>query len=275
MYYKIFLLLCNILIPLIMIIFGSFFEKNPPKKINGIYGYRTTMSMKNSETWEFAHKYCGRLWKRIGYITIIISIILTLISFNLNENVQGGMIGLLVMVQTVILVVSIFPVEKELKKNFDQNGNRRIDGVMMNQKENSEIITNPKILIFSLIFTILTFCVIGVFLVTGDVVVHVNEKEMEIVGSYWSDKSIFYDEIKSISLMDDLQVGRKSNGMNTFKLNEGHFKNEQYGKYLLYAYVNCKSYIVMETDTGIVVINSKTNLETKKLYEDIKQKVEE
>jgi hypothetical protein len=258
-----------------MIIFGSFFEKNPPKKINSIYGYRTTMSMKNADTWEFAHKYSGKLWKKIGFITIIVSIILTFLSFTLNENVQGGMTGLLVMVQTVILVASIFPVEKELKKNFDQNGNRRINGVMANQEQNSEIVTNPKILIFSLLFTIITFCVIGVFLVTGDVVVHVNEKEMEIVGSYWSDKSISYDEIKSISLMDDLQIGRKSNGMNTFKLNEGHFKNEQYGKYLLYAYVNCKSYIVMETDTGIVVINAKDSLETKKLYDEIEKKIKE
>lgn len=48
--------------PLLMIIFGAIFRKAAPKKINSLYGYRTTMSMKNRDTWEFAHHYFGRIW---------------------------------------------------------------------------------------------------------------------------------------------------------------------------------------------------------------------
>lgn len=45
-----------------MIGFGRLFQKNPPQEINSLYGYRTARSMKNRETWDFAHHYIGRLW---------------------------------------------------------------------------------------------------------------------------------------------------------------------------------------------------------------------
>lgn len=57
---------CNILIPIIMIIAGYMMYKNPPKEINCIIGYRTRRSMKNKDSWKFAHDYGGRLWFKLG-----------------------------------------------------------------------------------------------------------------------------------------------------------------------------------------------------------------
>lgn len=124
MIYWIFLLICNMLIPLIMIIFGNIFANNFPKKINSIYGYRTTMSMKNEETWEFAHNLCGKIWKKTGIIMALPSLLLTLFSFQIIDDMQGVICLVLITIQTVALICSIFPVEKELKKNFDSNGHR-------------------------------------------------------------------------------------------------------------------------------------------------------
>ena len=45
----IFMLLTDLLIPLLMIGLGRLFMKRPPKRINGIYGYRTKRSMKTQE----------------------------------------------------------------------------------------------------------------------------------------------------------------------------------------------------------------------------------
>ena len=57
-------MLCSsLVIPIIMIGFGFLFGKRPPKEINYLCGYRTRMSMKNIDTWVFAHRYCGRLWR--------------------------------------------------------------------------------------------------------------------------------------------------------------------------------------------------------------------
>jgi len=54
-----FMLINNLIVPAIMIGIGRIFVSHPPKKINGIYGYRTKRSMKNNETWRFAHHYCA------------------------------------------------------------------------------------------------------------------------------------------------------------------------------------------------------------------------
>lgn len=41
-------------IGIFIIVIGLLFKWFPPKKINGIYGYRTNKSMKNQKTWDYA-----------------------------------------------------------------------------------------------------------------------------------------------------------------------------------------------------------------------------
>ena len=62
-----FMLICDLIIPIVMIIAGRMMWKHCPKSINGIVGYRTNRSMKNMDTWKFAHEYCGKLWWKIGW----------------------------------------------------------------------------------------------------------------------------------------------------------------------------------------------------------------
>ena len=126
MWQEIFIFVSNLIIPIMMLFFGITFKNEGPKKINGFYGYRTSMSMKNKETWDFAHRYCGRLWTKLGFITLFLSIIISLIILSFDDKIQGIVVATIVTIQTIILVASIFPVEKELKKNFDKDGNRRI-----------------------------------------------------------------------------------------------------------------------------------------------------
>lgn len=59
----------NLLIPAIMLIAGRLFSKKAPKDINWIIGYRTTMSMKNEDTWAFAHQIAGAFWWKWGWVT--------------------------------------------------------------------------------------------------------------------------------------------------------------------------------------------------------------
>ena len=70
-----FMLFMNLLIPFTMIGFGKYFMKSAPGNINIVFGYRTSMSMKNQDTWEFAHEYCGKLWFKWGKITLILTVI--------------------------------------------------------------------------------------------------------------------------------------------------------------------------------------------------------
>ena len=64
------MLLFTLMTPAVMIGFGRSFFKRPPRDINATFGYRTTMSMKNQETWQLAHRVCGRYWFICGLILL-------------------------------------------------------------------------------------------------------------------------------------------------------------------------------------------------------------
>ncbi len=121
----IFMLIMDLMIPFTMIGFGRYFLKKTPKEINAIFGYRTTMSMKNKDTWTFAHNYCGKIWYYCGLALLPISIITMLFVFGKLEDTVGNVGGILCGIQMIPLVGSIFPTEKALKRTFDKNGNRR------------------------------------------------------------------------------------------------------------------------------------------------------
>ena len=127
MAFWIFMTVSNFLIPVLMIIFGRVFLKHPPKTINSIYGYRTPMSGKNQETWDFAHQYCGKLWWKLGWIMFVISIFVMVPVFGKDTETVGTWGSVFEMLQGAVLLISIFPTEKALRKNFDKEGNRRME----------------------------------------------------------------------------------------------------------------------------------------------------
>lgn len=121
----IFILAMDLLIPLIMIGFGRLFLTKAPQNINATFGYRTTMSMKNQDTWDFAHKYCGKLWFKCGIVLLPLSVIPLLFILNKDITTIANVSLIIATVQLVVLLGSIFPTEAALKKTFDKNGIRR------------------------------------------------------------------------------------------------------------------------------------------------------
>lgn len=84
----IFMLIMDLLLPFTMIGFGRYFMKKAPKEINSVFGYRTSMSMKNKDTWEFAHKYCGKVWYVCGMVMLPITVIFMLLVIGKNEELR-------------------------------------------------------------------------------------------------------------------------------------------------------------------------------------------
>ena len=121
----VFCLAMDLLIPAVMLLLGRRFLTKPPRTINGTYGYRTRRSMKNQATWDFAHRTCGRLWSRLGLVLLPLSALVMLPVLGADTGTVGLWCGVVVLVQTAVLLVSIFPVERALKKEFDQFGRKR------------------------------------------------------------------------------------------------------------------------------------------------------
>ena len=114
----------DILIPLLMMLFGWLLKHKTPRK-NAIYGYRTSMSMKNNDTWVFANRYCGKLWIKCGLILLFISVILMLTVIKASSDTVDIMATIICLMQLIPLIGTIYPVEKALKNNFNENGNKK------------------------------------------------------------------------------------------------------------------------------------------------------
>ncbi|WDF45495.1 SdpI family protein [Chryseobacterium sp. KACC 21268] len=89
----------------------------PPKKINYLYGYRTSSSMKNIDRWNFAQKLSSRIMM-IGGVILIVTGILGLLFFK-SEEVIINTIGI---VETILLtIILLLKTELDLKKKFGKN----------------------------------------------------------------------------------------------------------------------------------------------------------
>ncbi len=100
---------------LLFFIAGFFMYKFPQKKINSLYGYRTSSSMENQEKWNFAQNYSSIEMMKLG-ILLTFSCVLNL--FTKFDNLTNMIIGLGLMVSMVILL--FYRVEKAIKEKFKE-----------------------------------------------------------------------------------------------------------------------------------------------------------
>lgn len=121
------MLVMNLLTPLVMIIYGRIFEKKPPKiaRSKFAFGYRTVMSMRNEETWEYAHRFFGKLWFRFGIAVGLISIIVLFFFIGKDKDTVGFAGMIICYVQLVAMLLPVIPTELALRRRFDKYGNRK------------------------------------------------------------------------------------------------------------------------------------------------------
>lgn len=98
---------------LILMVTGFIMLIFPPKKINSLYGYRTSSSMKNQDRWDFSQKYSAIEMIKLAAILASTSIIGLLYN---PDGKLGMFLGLQLMIIMVILLV--LRVEKAIKNKF-------------------------------------------------------------------------------------------------------------------------------------------------------------
>ena len=113
-------------VPAVLLLFGWLFTRGHyPKHPNGVYGYRTTRSMKNDETWTFAQERWGRSCWRVGWWLLLFSLLVVSILQTQPVRQHGIYIGAWITVQSVLTLGTILPVERALKNTFDEFGRRK------------------------------------------------------------------------------------------------------------------------------------------------------
>lgn len=111
-------------IPILMgtffLIIGFIMLKFPGKKINSSYGYRTSRSMKNQQTWDFAQLYSAKETIKIGIILMLFSIIG--IWFNPNKVITIILGFVLITGPAIILIKDV---ERAIKMKFGNENEQK------------------------------------------------------------------------------------------------------------------------------------------------------
>ena len=94
---------------------GIFLVKCPPKKINGLYGYRTSRSMQSQEAWDFSQRYSSKIMVMVGIVYVILG------PLSLFVPKQDDMVGALISIVIVLtgVFVMFYKTERQLGKRFD------------------------------------------------------------------------------------------------------------------------------------------------------------
>lgn len=117
---------CAFVFPVIMLVAGWSFLRGLPKEINWVVGYRTARSMKNEETWRFAHSVAGRFYWKWGWIALPVAVVPMLFVLGQPEEVIA-IVGLIIMCVLMIPIFAVIPyTEIALRNTFDKDGNRKV-----------------------------------------------------------------------------------------------------------------------------------------------------
>lgn len=103
--------------PVFMIVVGLLWRSFPPKK-NVAFGYRSYMSMKNNDTWKFAHLYIGKLWTWVGLVLLVLH---KSFRFFFNSG-HGKTYEWIIFIEVAVMILTLLPTELALRSKFDNKG---------------------------------------------------------------------------------------------------------------------------------------------------------
>lgn len=115
----------NLIIPAVMLFGGYMMKTCPPRNISRWVGFRMALSMKNADTWAFAHACCGRVWWKAGWISLALSVLGQLPFAKAGEETLETLALVMVLAQSFMLLGTVVYVQRELKLMFDERGRRR------------------------------------------------------------------------------------------------------------------------------------------------------
>lgn len=120
---------------------------------------------------------------------------------------------------------------------------------------------------------LIVICIfVSLMLYTGDVKVEFEEDRMGIHTSVIGNRNVPYEDIISVAYEDGMEIGSRTAGIGSFRLQAGSFKNSEFGAYHLYSYTDCDEYIVLDTVSGVIALNGKTPSETRNLYHEVSER---
>lgn len=90
----------------------------PPKKINSIFGYKTSRSLKNQKNWDYAQKFSSQLFLLIPAILFLTQLSLF---FDKSKDLINIILYISIFEYTLFSIIVILMTEHNLKKLDSEN----------------------------------------------------------------------------------------------------------------------------------------------------------
>ena len=225
-----------------------------PKTIrNRTMGIKLRWTMGNDENWQKTHRLGGKLWFWSGLMIIASALLPT--KFTIAAMIAAIVIGVVV---PTVYSYTIYRKHKAEGVEYEPVFNQKSDKVALW----ITAIVVPLILIGVMIL-----------MVTGDITVTYGDASFRIGASYTDDLTVQYGDIDSVEYRESFDAGSREMGFGSPRLSTGTFKNDEFGRYTIYAYTRGEGAVVLKNGDKVLVIVGKTAEETKAIYDTLAAKI--
>lgn len=243
-------MLIPVLVGVMFMCIGNYLPKTTRNRTTGI---KLRWTMGNDENWNKTHRLGGQIWFWSGLVVMVSA----LLPIKITIAVMVAMIAVSVIVPT-IYSYSIYKKHKAEGVAYEPVFNKKSDKVAIW----ITAIAVPLILIGT---TVLMF--------TGNIEVTYTDTDFKINATYMDDLTVPYEDVDSVEYRESFDVGVREMGFGSPRLSMGTFKNEEFGRYTIYAYTQGDGAVVLKKGNDILVIVGKTPEETKAIYDTLAAKI--
>jgi uncharacterized membrane protein len=239
-----------VLMPLLLgVMFVAIGNYMPKVQQNTRLGIKISWTLHNEENWNKTHRFAGKIWV-IGGIFVMLSALLP------TKWMIFVTIPMLFLLALVPMGYSycIYRRHKQQGIEYKAAPATKADKVAKRG---------------SIVGVVVVLVVVAVLMFTGDITYTVTDSALQIEATYHSDALVSYDQIDTIELRQDFDIGYRAMGFNSAKLSLGTYQNEEFGSFTLYAYNACDSMIVLRSNGKVLAFNCATEQDTQALYEHL------
>ena len=235
---------------LLFMVIGNYL---PKVKQNNTIGIRVVWSLMDEENWNATHRFSGKLWMASGILCMLCG---------LFEESMAALVLYIVSIMAAAIISILYSYLFYKKK--------------IATGEKLKIQYNKKTIGVSGIIAILTIIFVIWTLFLGSIEIRFEDKDFTIEAQGWSDYTVDYTQIDSISYEENSSQSwndYRTNGLGNLKYAMGNFRNDVYGDYIRYTHSSCHSYVVMSINGKILVVNGANDSATKEIYHTISEKM--
>lgn len=224
----------------------------PKVKQNRTIGIRVVWALQDEENWNATHRFSGKVWMASGILCMLCG---------LFEESKAAFVLYIVSI-TAAAVISVLYSYLFYKKKTATG-----EGLKIQYKKKS-----------ILAYVIAAFLIVAFVIWTlfwGNIEISFGDKDFTIEAQGWSDYTVDYTQIDSISYEENLfqnENDYRTNGFGNLKYAMGNFRNDVYGDYIRYTCSSCHSYVVMSIGGKILVVNGANDSETREIYHTISER---